>query len=58
MGVGSGGGGTVVNLHHTTNVKIEGNVTAEDDLTLKLTRLINQGNLDAYQQLKRSLGVS
>lgn len=53
-----GNGGTVIHLHNETRVNVEGNVTAEDDLTLKIVRTVNQGMGDAAIQLKRSLGAT
>ncbi|MDQ3540038.1 MAG: hypothetical protein M3440_05065, partial [Chloroflexota bacterium] len=55
---GGGSSGTVIQLNTTVTVPIEGNVTAEDDLTLKIVRSVNQGITDGTQQLKRSLGVT
>lgn len=43
---------------HLGGITIEGNVTAEDDLTLKMVRAVNQGISEATTQLRRSLGVT
>lgn len=37
---------------------LERHVTAEDDLTLKMVRAVNEGISEATTQLRRSLGVT